>query len=180
MLLSDLGDTDFAKHLKTHPTDATQLYSAAVDTLIHLDKAAPPAGLTTMTPQIGGEMVAITTEWYANNENEALSAEITTHLDRFCGPANTVALRDFHAENLIWRPSLQGTDRVGLLDYQDAFTAPRGYDLVRDGKTRYMRMIPHIWQMITEDLAHPDLKTLQKCVASALPTPENSAIKDLL
>jgi len=38
-------------------------------------------------------------------------------------------LRDYHAENLIWRPALQGTDQIGLLDFQDAFLAPPAYDL---------------------------------------------------
>jgi aminoglycoside/choline kinase family phosphotransferase len=48
-----------------------------------------------------------------------------------CAPvADRLALRDFHAENLIWRPALAGAARVGLLDFQDAFIAPAGYDLV--------------------------------------------------
>ena len=42
---------------------------------------------------------------------------------------DTLALRDYHAENLIWRPELVGLARVGLLDFQDAFVAPLGYDL---------------------------------------------------
>ena len=40
-----------------------------------------------------------------------------------------LALRDFHAENLVWRPEREGTDRLGLLDFQDAVLAPPEYDL---------------------------------------------------
>ena len=39
-------------------------------------------------------------------------------------------LRDYHAENLIWLPGRKGIARVGLLDFQDAMTGHRAYDLV--------------------------------------------------
>ena len=38
-------------------------------------------------------------------------------------------MRDFHAENVIWRPGRRGHDRFGLIDFQDAFLAPPEYDL---------------------------------------------------
>ena len=41
-----------------------------------------------------------------------------------------LALRDFHAENLIWLPERDGAARVGLLDFQDAFAGHPAYDLV--------------------------------------------------
>ncbi len=44
--------------------------------------------------------------------------------------APVIALRDFHAENLIWLPARQGVARVGLLDFQDAVAAHPAYDLV--------------------------------------------------
>ena len=162
-----------------------------------------------------------------------MTAALATH----CDPPSTLALRDFHAENLIWRPDREGTDRIGLLDFQDAVIAPRGYDLIsllrdvrrhvdptlakqmighfakgvgttpetlspalatlavqrnlrilgvfarlalRDGKHRYVQMIPHLWNMLTEDLRHPALADLRRVVQSTLPPPEHSAIKDLL
>jgi aminoglycoside/choline kinase family phosphotransferase len=233
LLLEDLGREDFARHLAAHPTHVTTLYTAATDILIQLDAAQPPENLTAMTPEIGGEMVGMTAQWYGNPNQSQIVDEIAEHLTQLCPIADTMALRDFHAENLIWRPNLEGTNRVGLLDYQDAFIAPRGYDLVsllrdvrrrvdpslgqamnayfiaktgvdrsalaclsvqrnlrilgvfsrlarRDQKLRYVSMIPHIWEMIILDLQHPALQKLQTCVATTLPAPENSAIKDLL
>ena len=41
----------------------------------------------------------------------------------------TLSLRDFHAENMIWLPDRAGLHKVGLLDFQDAMIGPRGYDL---------------------------------------------------
>ena len=235
MIITDLGPNDMAQHLHAHPMQTELLYTGAIDVLIKLNAATPPPNLTTMSPEVGGEMVEITTQWYTKGDGQTLAAEVTDHLHEHCGPANKVALRDFHAENLIWRPAQTGTDRIGLLDYQDAFVAPTGYDLVsllrdvrrnvdptlaaamkthfnkatgavktdaafaclavqrnlrilgvfarlaiRDGKTRYMSMIPHIWNMLTEDLSHPALTRLQTCVFDILPHPKNSIIKGLL
>ena len=41
-----------------------------------------------------------------------------------------LALRDFHAGNLMWLAARRGLGRVGLLDFQDALAAPICYDLV--------------------------------------------------
>lgn len=235
LLLEDLGQTDFADHLRNHPPDTTDLYAAATDVLIHLHQAKPPDSLTVMTPEVGGQMLDVTLEWYAEQSNDqSLIHAMTSHLAALCEPATDIALRDYHAENLIWRPDLTGLAKVGLLDFQDAFLAPRGYDLVsllrdvrrevspdicakmtgrfadatgeltpgafsclavqrnlrilgvfarlarRDGKHRYMQMIPHLWSLITADLAHPALADLKRITDTCLPPPEHSAIKDLL
>ena len=46
-------------------------------------------------------------------------------------------LRDFHSPNIIWRPDATGTDRVGIIDFQDAMIGPSAYDvasLVQDAR----------------------------------------------
>jgi aminoglycoside/choline kinase family phosphotransferase len=128
LLLEDLGREDFAMHLAAHPTHATTLYTEATDILIQLDAAQPPKNLTIMTPEVGGEMVGMTAQ---------------------CPIADTMALRDYHAENLIWRPGLEGTNRIGLLDYQDAFIAPRGYDLVSLLRDVRRRVDPNLGQAMS-------------------------------
>jgi len=50
-------------------------------------------------------------------------------LDRVDPHPSVLSLRDFHAENLIWRGDQDGPDRVGLLDFQDAFVTHPAYDL---------------------------------------------------
>ena len=45
------------------------------------------------------------------------------------GAGGVFCHRDYHAENLIWRPDRTGAARVGLLDFQDAVRAPRAWDL---------------------------------------------------
>ncbi|MCR9122124.1 MAG: tRNA (adenosine(37)-N6)-threonylcarbamoyltransferase complex ATPase subunit type 1 TsaE [Phyllobacteriaceae bacterium] len=52
------------------------------------------------------------------------------------GP-KTLALRDFHSPNIVWRGDRTGHDRVGLIDFQDALWTHPAYDvmsLVRDAR----------------------------------------------
>lgn len=129
LVLSDLGLTDFATHLKTHPKDEATLYQAAVDVLLKLERTTPPKGLIKLTPEIGAEMIGILSPHYITADltelQDCLRAAMTENLSE----PDILSLRDFHAENLIWRAKLERTDRVGLLDFQDAFVAPAGYDL---------------------------------------------------
>ncbi|SFR53719.1 hypothetical protein SAMN04488005_2690 [Yoonia tamlensis] len=129
MVLSDLGPDDFASWLMKHPADSLGLYRVATDVLVHLATLPAPDTLIAMTPKVGAQMVEITGEFYASDPIPDLIQEMQTALAALAPTPNTLSLRDFHAENLIWRADQQGLDRVGLLDYQDAFVAPRGYDL---------------------------------------------------
>lgn len=137
-----------------------------------------------------------------------------------------LALRDFHAENLIWR----GDAPLGLIDYQDAVAAHPAYDLVsalqdarrdvapdivratiaryldetghdparfgaayallgaqrnlrimgifarlclRDGKPRYLDLMPRVWAHVQTNLAHPALRPLAQALRDVpAPTPE--------
>jgi len=130
LALEDLGAKDIASALKHAPSKEHELYEAATDILVHLRQHAPPK-LDAMTPRVGGEMVRIVGEFYAKSNalSDDLNSSISDALSKNCGPPDVMALRDYHAENLIWRPIQNGLARIGLLDFQDAFLAPDGYDL---------------------------------------------------
>ncbi|WP_245540944.1 aminoglycoside phosphotransferase family protein [Octadecabacter antarcticus] len=133
MIISDLGQHDFAKYLSAAPTDEPNLYSAAVNVLRTVQSTPPPIGLTEMTPDVGADMVSVAFEWAATDQSKDLATEITASLRNLLQEidhdARVLSLRDFHAENLIWRPTNHGNWRVGLLDFQDAFIAHPTYDL---------------------------------------------------
>ena len=131
MVVEDLGTTDLAATLRTDPGLAVDGYDRAVDILIHLHHQPPP-DLAPLTPARAGEMVEITATTYADRPDLAaeLAATMAESFATLCGAPDRIALRDFHAENLIWRPQAQGLHRLGLLDFQDAFLAPAGYDLI--------------------------------------------------
>lgn len=41
----------------------------------------------------------------------------------------TLVMRDFHSPNLLWMEQENGTDRLGVIDFQDAVIGPEAYDL---------------------------------------------------
>ena len=129
LLLSDLGTTDYAQWLRQHPSDETALYQSAATVLLKLEEVTPPPHLKRMTPSVGAEMVEIIGTHYSHAPVKDLCTQVQKALEEFAPEPTVLALRDYHAENLIWRTDKTGIDQVGLLDFQDAFVAPPGYDL---------------------------------------------------
>lgn len=167
LVLSDLGPTDFAKHLTASPLDEPHLYANAVDVLRILHKTPPPDGLVKMTPDIGTGMLDLAFEWAADEPSMDLRAAIETelhHLLTRIDPTPTaLSLRDFHAENLIWRGDQNGTNRVGLLDFQDAFVTHPTYDLaslLRDARRDVVtEMLDELLYRLDPDADQDDHRT---------------------
>jgi aminoglycoside/choline kinase family phosphotransferase len=134
LVTEDLGRLQFAEWLTAAPGDAATLYTAAVDILPQVQSITPPEGLPEFSPTRAAGLIVPLFEHYLTNPPHTLQAEMTGLLKEALSalPRNRdrLALRDYHAENLIWRPHRSGHDRVGLLDFQDAVTAPPEYDLV--------------------------------------------------
>lgn len=137
LLIEDLGDDLYAKHIAKTPGDETMLYRAAVDALIHL-QAAPAKMLPRYDAAIMSNLAGLSVEWYATaatgtpdpvaqNSMRNTIHDILHPLEH--SPA-VVVLRDYHAENLIWLPDREGVARVGLLDFQDAMLGHPLYDVV--------------------------------------------------
>jgi len=135
LLLEDLGDTLFARLDPGDPDGLHRAYGAAVDVLIHLGACTPPGWMTPMTPDRMADMTDPAFRWYRLDPGgpAPATADLRAALARqfaLAGPCAVVALRDYHADNLVWREADSGLRRVGLLDFQDALSAPAGYDLV--------------------------------------------------
>ena len=128
LLLEDLGDNLFARILSRRPELEDDLYKAAAGVLVGLrqlslpDVAEPDASAL-------AQMTEVAETWYANRQKSRFSFELEPVLADL-PPDRTLALRDYHSENLIWLPDRSGVRRVGLLDYQDAMIAHPAYDLV--------------------------------------------------
>ncbi|UWQ21614.1 aminoglycoside phosphotransferase family protein [Jannaschia sp. W003] len=129
VLMEDLGDALFARHVAAHPGDEPALYVAAAETLAAMAEA-PADGLPDyrlLMPEFAG----LALDWYAPealDRRAALVAAVGEALAALPGPARLVH-RDWHAENLLWLPKREGTARVGILDFQDAAAGPAEYDM---------------------------------------------------
>ncbi|WP_414832349.1 tRNA (adenosine(37)-N6)-threonylcarbamoyltransferase complex ATPase subunit type 1 TsaE [Afifella sp. YEN Y35] len=49
--------------------------------------------------------------------------------DRLAGRERVIVLRDYHSPNIIWREGAEGTDQVGVIDFQDALFGDPAYDV---------------------------------------------------
>ena len=131
LLLENLGDALFAKLIARDPSLETALYEAATDALVTLHSVTPPPGLTVLTPDEMVRMTEITFTHYAGVEMPVdLALGLGEAFRSLSDSSRCLALRDFHAENLIWMADREGLGRVGLLDYQDAVLAHPAYDLM--------------------------------------------------
>jgi aminoglycoside/choline kinase family phosphotransferase len=146
-VLEDLGDDLYARLIEAGAPEAP-LYEAAIDGLLRLHAAPPPAVLEAdgaSWPLLGYDDLALRTgldmfiEWWPKYaRTAAFSGEAIAEWDGLWAPirargeagASVFAHRDYHAENLIWRPERAGVARVGLLDFQDALRAHPAWDLL--------------------------------------------------
>ncbi|MFQ5783193.1 MAG: aminoglycoside phosphotransferase family protein [Alphaproteobacteria bacterium] len=139
LLLEDLGD-DLYTRLLADGGEETALYAAAVDLLVALHGASV-RGLD--VPSYDDARLHAETDllvdWFlpasAGTETpEAVRAAYRAAWDAVFPLARvggeTLVLRDYHADNLLWLPERRGVARVGLLDFQDAVIGPPAYDLV--------------------------------------------------
>ncbi|MCK0151216.1 phosphotransferase [Marivita sp. S6314] len=137
MLIEDFGDAQFARVITDDPGLEHGLYKAATDVLCHLERAALPADIPVVTPDILGDMIEPAFTHYlpalglpGDGAFPKIRDCLTDLLAKHLPTSQVMVLRDHHAENMIWLPERDGVRRVGLLDFQDALIGPPVYDLV--------------------------------------------------
>jgi aminoglycoside/choline kinase family phosphotransferase len=141
LLLEDFGDTTFTRALAAGGDEAT-LYALATDALIALQTHPQataidlPRQVATMLAEDGA---ALFVDWWLPEATRRptppdLRAEYLALWHAALEPALTLppvlALRDFHADNLMVLAGRVGAARCGLLDFQDAAIGSPAYDLV--------------------------------------------------
>jgi hypothetical protein len=148
LLLEDLGDALYGRVAAADPAAEFPIYAAAIDLLAALPRRPVPAalpwpgGLHPVPPYDRAALwreASLVTDWYLPGATgrptppdlalayEAAIAEACAAVE---GARACIALRDYHADNLLWLPERRGLARVGLLDYQDALRGHPAYDLV--------------------------------------------------
>lgn len=142
-IIEDLGDDLFARAI---PNGAPEhdLYASAIDALLALRAAAPTAPKRQGYQMLSYDETAMVAEvmlvpdWYwphfkgapAPDDLKAEYRAAWTPVLALLPASSTIALRDFHAENLLWLPDRQGFRRAGIIDFQDALIGNPAYDLV--------------------------------------------------
>ncbi len=138
LLEEDLGDDVFPVLLS--PATAGELFDAAVEVLLAMQRADPPPGL----PLWGAAEMARTAlgtllDWwwpaaFGGSAPEAARREIGAALEVMLAPVvdgpRGFVHRDFFAGNLVWLADRVGLRQLGLLDFQNAAIGHPAYDLV--------------------------------------------------
>ena len=139
LIIEDFGDATFAKLLKDG-ADPAPLYAAAADALVALHKA--PAATRIDVPRYDEatllDRALLLLDWFlpamgvsvGDKARADYVAAWNAVLPLRDGVPESLALRDYFPENLMWLEDRAGVARVGLLDFQDAMLAPCVYDLV--------------------------------------------------
>ena len=138
ILLEDFGDDLVARISATDPEREPTLYAAAVDTLVALHAHPVPAGVPPYAHDDMAGRAALAALWYLPGATgrsdiagaQRLTDEVRRSLAALAPGHDVLALRDYHAENLVWLPDRDGVRRIGLLDFQDAMAGHPAYDLV--------------------------------------------------
>jgi len=141
LLLEDFGDSTYTRLLAAGH-DERQLYALAVDTLIALHRRLPQAALAALPAFDEGRAlreVSLLLDWYwpavfggaADAAiRESFSAAWRQVLPLSRAVPQSMALFDFHVDNLMLLAERTGVAACGLLDFQDAVAGPLVLDLV--------------------------------------------------
>lgn len=130
LLQEDFGDATLARLIADEPGAAQAAYAVAADVLDRL--AATPLPGWAVRPDTAAQAAMLTPTLDALPQDPALAALpalMGEVLARHAAGQPVLALRDYHADNLIWLPGRDGPARIGLIDVQDAVALPLGYDL---------------------------------------------------
>lgn len=139
LLLEDLGDAIFTRVLKHEPQREAELYKAATDALMALQKGCVRAHLPPYDEKVYLREVALLAEWFLPQihgieKSRALREEWLglwrALLKEVPLQQSVLVHRDYHADNLLWLHDREGHRAVGMLDYQDALWGDPAYDLV--------------------------------------------------
>lgn len=138
VLEEDLGDALFGSILS--PATQDLLFDAAIDTLVVLQRAAPPPDLPAWGPaQMQETACGTLLDWwwpatFGADPPQAARDDMGQALAAMLAPLATgpqcFVHRDWFAGNLLWLPERHGVRRVGVIDFQGAAIGHPAYDLV--------------------------------------------------
>jgi aminoglycoside/choline kinase family phosphotransferase len=138
LLEEDLGDDLFPLCLAGE-CEATVLFDAAIDVLLHMHCAPAPAGLPAWDAVAMAETALATLfDWWwpamfgtsaPDAARQDFAAALAAVLEPVAAGPTCFVHRDYFVGNLIWLPRREGIGRVGVLDFQSAGLGHPAYDL---------------------------------------------------
>lgn len=137
LLIEDFGDCQMRAFVDAHPDKERTIYRGVTNLLVTLHGHPPHPGLQRHGLDSWLDEVGLFIDWYG--PAVGLTLDGTSFRSAWRDVLAPVAadgipwvteLRDYHAENIMLISDAAGSDRFGLLDFQDALVGHPAYDLV--------------------------------------------------
>jgi len=143
LILEDFGSLSVKNYLLgsfgQDNIEHQNIYHLIMDLLVSLQAEEVPPGLIEFDNELLLSELRLFVDWYIPY---AYKREILVHeleefmdiwqaiLDEQAPMQNSIILRDYHVENMMYLPKRESIQKLGLLDFQDALSGSPIYDLV--------------------------------------------------
>ena len=166
LLIEDFGNDIFST--KLNHSNEKDLYEKAINLLsiIHNNSDLEVQNLKKYNFEILLNESLLFIEWYLEkhlklNLNNSEKNEFQNILERQFNSLtlkqNSLVLRDFHVDNLIYLDERDGINQLGLIDYQDALVGSSVYD--------FTSLIEDVRHPIQDDLKNSLVETFSKLIS---------------
>ena len=165
MLIEDFGNDIFSKIL--NPNNERDLYQKSIELLsfIHNHSKLETYHVEKYSFEILINESELFIEWYlekhlklivSSSEKVEFRNILEKHFKSLSLEKNTLVLRDFHVDNLIYLENRNGIKQLGLIDYQDALLGSVAYDLAS--------LVEDVRRPIKEELKHSLIEIYSKSI----------------
>tara|TARA_B100000902_G_C27306769_1_gene915963 strand:+ start:1250 stop:2218 length:969 start_codon:yes stop_codon:yes gene_type:complete len=165
MLIEDFGNDIFSKIL--NPNNERDLYQKSIELLsfIHNHSNLETYHVEKYSFEILINESELFIEWYlekhlklivSSSEKVEFRNILEKHFKSLSLEKNTLVLRDFHVDNLIYLENRNGIKQLGLIDYQDALLGSVAYDLAS--------LVEDVRRPIKEELKHSLIEIYSKSI----------------
>ena len=165
MLIEDFGNDIFSKIL--NPNNERDLYQKSIELLsfIHNHSNLETYHVEKYSFEILINESELFIEWYlekhlklivSSSEKVEFRNILEKHFKSLSLEKNTLVLRDFHVDNLIYLENRNGIKQLRLIDYQDALLGSVAYDLAS--------LVEDVRRPIKEELKHSLIEIYSKSI----------------
>jgi len=140
LILEDFGNLSVKNYLlKLDAIEQKNVYYSSIDLLVQLQNVSPPKDLKLFDNNLLRTELATFTDYYIPYKTgKTISQEELKKFNEIWRDIlanqvplnNSIILRDYHVENIMYLENKQGIKKLGLLDFQDALIGSPVYDLV--------------------------------------------------
>jgi aminoglycoside/choline kinase family phosphotransferase len=139
LILQDFGKLSVKNYLMNDNKTQQAIYHLSIDLLIKLQDTEPQKNLKTFDNALLASELSIFTDFYAPykkgmqldaSDLEDFKILWQDFLLKQVPMQNSIVLRDYHVENMMYLEHEDGINKLGLLDFQDALIGSPLYDLV--------------------------------------------------